>query len=181
MEQFYGSIKNVYLPEEIIQKANEFSTSVLPTINYSDSEQHSILKIKEDHFISKLGEEAAKFVLSDYAEVTGPDYKIYDSQQKTWDSDLYINNTGVAVKTQKTSASKKYGLSWTFQAGVKRRDTILDKPESWVIFVEYDDINLYLCKVFPPFQVKNLEFQPPHLPHLVKHKLVVYANTLHID
>jgi hypothetical protein len=181
MKQFYGSIKKVYLPAEVIIKANDFSDLVIPTIDYSDSEQHQILKIKEDHFISKLGEEAAKLVLQDYAEVTGPDYTIYEAKQKSWNSDLYVHNTGVAVKTQKTSAAKKYDLSWTFQSGSKRRDIILDNPESWIIFVEYDDLNPHLCHVYPPYQIKDLQFQPPRLPHLQNHKLVVYASSLQIQ
>ncbi|MBA2329491.1 MAG: hypothetical protein ACR2KB_16070 [Chitinophagaceae bacterium] len=181
MKQFYGSIKKIYVPEILIQKARQFSDLVIPTIDYSDSEQHQISKIKEDHFISKLGEEAARLVLQDYADVKGPDYEVYEAKKKNWNADLFVNNKGVAVKTQKTSAAKKYSLSWTFQSGPKRRDIILDKPESWIIFVEYDDVNLHLCHVYPPFQIKELEFKYPRLPHLQNHKLVVYASTLKIQ
>ncbi|MDQ3550909.1 MAG: hypothetical protein M3413_05220, partial [Bacteroidota bacterium] len=65
MKQFYGSIKKIYVQEILVQKARQFSDLVIPTIDYSDSEQHQISKIKEDHFISKLGEEAARLVLQD--------------------------------------------------------------------------------------------------------------------
>jgi hypothetical protein len=181
MRQFYGSIKNVYLQEEVIFKARKFSDLVIPTIDYSDSEQHQIDKIKEDHFISKLGEEAVKLVLQDYAVVKGPDYNIYATNQKNWNADLFINDTGVAVKTQKTSAAKKYDLSWTFQSGSQRRDVLLDNPEGWVVFVEYNDLKPHLCQVYPPFQIKELVFQLPRLSHLHNHKRVVYANTLKVQ
>lgn len=177
--KFYSKIKQVKLPGEIINKAKQFANAVANTTNYADSHQTIISKILNDHFVSKIGEEAAKSVLSEYANVAGPDYIIYAAKDKSWKEDLFIGELGIAVKTQKTSSAKKYSLSWTFQCGTQRKDPILNKPEAWIIFVEYNDIdNDYLCNVFPPFQIKELVFKDPVLHHLKASKKVVYANTL---
>ncbi|HRO41931.1 MAG TPA: hypothetical protein PL009_03815 [Flavipsychrobacter sp.] len=175
---FFTNIECVNIPLESVRKAAIFSKEVTATTNYSDTNQFSIAKIKDDHFISKLGEEAAKIVLAKYTLVTGPDYNIYLGKEKSWEDDLYVDETGIAVKTQRKTAAQKFGLSWTFQCGNFRRDVILDKPEAWVIFVEYNDLHPYNCNVYPPFQIKELSFGEPKLSKLRGHKKVVYADTL---
>ena len=176
--KFYTTIQEVNLDTTIVEKARKFAEDVIPTINYSDSNQTVIKKIQFDHFVSKLGEEAAVIVLSQYAVMQGPDYNIYSAAQKSWREDLLVNNTGVAVKTQTRSAASRYGLSWTFQCGSKRHDPILNTPEAWVVFVECNDFADYHCRVYPPFQIRELVFKDPTLPHLKGLKKVVYANTL---
>lgn len=179
--KFYNTILKVVLPEEILVKARQFAIGVVETTNYTDSNQFSKEKITDDHYISKLGEEAARIVFSNYALVKGPDYGIYEQKNKSWDDDLYIGGSGLAVKTQKRTTANRFGLSWTFQAGTFRRDKILDKPDAWVCFVEYEDINAgNICNVYPPFQMKELKFKDPVLPKLKGHKLVVYASDIKI-
>jgi hypothetical protein len=178
--KYYNRIQKICLDETAIQKAQEFAKKVAATTNYSDSNQLANSKITDDHFISKVGEEAAKKMLSRFAFVEGPDYNIYEERQKSWADDLYVNNVGFAVKTQKRSAAKRYSLSWTFQSGQYRKDIILNKPEAWVVFVEYDDIVHNVCFVYPPFQIKELKFGEPKLAYLKNHKKVVYANSLPI-
>ena len=169
---------NVHLGREAVIKAWEFANKVKITTDYSDCNQTLIKKIMDDHFVSKLGEEACKMVFCKFGEVKGPDYTIYTASQKSWDDDLFINGTGFAVKTQRHTAALKYTLSWTFQAGEKRKDSIFENPEAWVVFVEYDDLHPYNCYVYPPYQIKNLEFKEPKLKYLKEHKKVVYADTL---
>ena len=177
--KFYSQIIKVQVPEELIFKATKFAEAVVGTTNYSDSNQILKGKITNDHFISKVGEEAAKMVLEKYAIVYGPDYSIYAAKDKNWKEDLFIGELGIAVKTQKRSAAIKYSLSWTFQCGNFRTDPILNKPDAWIIFVEYNDIDEgHYCNVFPPFQIKELTFKAPVLEHLKDSKKVVYANTL---
>lgn len=176
--KFYTAIQEVNLDNAIIEKARQFARQVISTVNYKDSNQISTNKIQQDHFISKLGEEAAKVVLSAYTLVNGPDYAIYQAKQKSWQHDLMAGNTGVAVKTQARSAAAKYSLSWTFQCGEKRKDIILQQPDTWIVFVECNDLANYRCNVYPPFQIKELVFKEPRLARLKNHKRVVYADTL---
>jgi hypothetical protein len=177
--KFFGHIIKVKIPRTLIYKAQEFAVAVAKTTNYNDSNQHSSQKITDDHFVSKIGEESVKMVFGKYAIVKGPDYGIYHAKEKSWDDDLYINGTGLAVKTQKRSAALRYGLSWTFQAGTFRKDTILNSPNSWVSFVEYNDKdNENACYVYPAFQIHELTFKDPVLTKLKGQKLVVYAKDL---
>ena len=178
MKWLHENIVKVNVDIPAIRRAHEFSLKVTPTVNYKDSNQNKFNKVKDDHFVSKIGEEAAKIVLSVFGKVTGPDYAVYHGKLKSWDHDLFIHNIGIAVKTQRRTNALKYGLSWTFQSGEKRRDTILYNPNAWVIFVEYNDQHPYNCNVYPPLQIKQLTFKEPKLPHLKDYKKVVYADTL---
>lgn len=179
--KYYQHVKAVELTPTIVECARIFATQVAATTCYNDSNQFSLQKITDDHFVSKLGEEAAKLVLSQYVTVHGPDYQIYGPKQKSWKDDLYVGQIGVAVKTQRRSVANRFGLSWTFQAGPYRKDVILSKPDAWVIFVALDDINPFRCLVYPPFQIKELTFGEPVLSRLKGHKVVVYASTLKIN
>ena len=178
--KFYSSVQKIVLAKEVVDKAKSFAVEVAATTDYSDANQQQKDKIITDHFISKIGEEAARVVLCRFAKVEGPDYAIYEAKQKSWAADLFVNKVPLAVKTQATSAAIRYGLSWTFQSGAKRKDLILHQPEAWVVFVEYDDYNApyETCFVLPPFQMKELVLDEPRLPHLKGHKKVVYAASL---
>lgn len=176
--RFYHSIQQVSLDVDEVIRAKRFAEAVVGTTDYSDSNQTLRVKIQQDHFISKLGEEAAKKVLQAYGEVTGPDYGIYDVKAKSWAADLAVNGVEVAVKTQAQSSASKYGRSWTFQDGATRRDAILDKPEAWVVLVVFDDLQPYRFQVYPPYQMGELPFGEPKLAHLKGSKKVVYADAL---
>lgn len=182
MEKYFSNIIQLNLGTDAVKRAWGFARHVVPTTNYADSNQSKTEKIRDDHFVSKLGEEAAKLVLSGFGKVTGPDYNIYDGNKKSWADDLLVNGIGVAVKTQRRTVADKYSLSWTFQSGQLRRDTILDRPFAWVIFVEYNDTdpknNPYNCYVYPPFQMQQLTLGEPVLSYLKESKKVVYAGSL---
>ena len=141
----------VYLSSEAVERATAFASAVVSTVNYRDSKQVVKQKIQDDHFVSKLGEEAVRFVFEHRdCKIIGPDYTIYSSKQKSWGADLKINDLEVAVKTQRRSAAKRYGLSWTFQDSPERRDPILDTPEAWVCLVVYEDLkDGRECVVYP--------------------------------
>ena len=176
--KFYHQIQKIALSEDSIRKASRFADAVLPTVDYSDSNQFQKDKIKNDHFISKLGEESVKQVFEQFTRVDGPDYTIYEGKRKSWTEDLFINGVGLSVKTQKVSVAKKYGLSWTFQSNSIRRDKILSEHEAWICFVALDDTaSDLICHVYPPCQMKELKFGEPKLPHLRGHKKVVYASS----
>jgi len=170
----------VHLSSEAVDRANAFATAVTDTVNYHDSNQTRKRKIHDDHFVSKLGEEAVKLVFEKrHCVVQGPDYMVYSGKQKSWDSDLKINALDVAVKTQRRSAANRYGLSWTFQDSPERRDPILSNPEAWVCLVVYEDLKPdFECVVFPLRKIKQLIFEAPRLKRLAEKKQAVYLETL---
>lgn len=176
-----NEINTIILSEEVINRAKEFAIKVVDTTNYQDSNQSNRRKIINDHFVSKLGEEAVKAVLEKHGrEVIGPDYKIYQPKEKTWDSDLYVNDIGLAVKTQRRSSAKIFGVSWTFQnIPGGRSDPILSYPDAWVYFVEYIDTDKQKNKliVYPPKQIKDLVFEEPVKENLKGKKSVVYKRS----
>lgn len=175
--KYFKTPIEITLAKSDLAQANCFADGVINTVNYSDSNQSNKTKIRDDHFISKLGEAAVRKAFEQYgSRVQGPDYNIYEGKQKSWDDDLYINDVGLAVKTQRCSAAQRFGLSWTFQKSSFRTDPILQKPEAWVCFVAYNDLSeAPACTVFPPFQIKQLPFKSPKLAHLANKKVAVYA------
>jgi len=170
----------VHLSPKAVARATAFADSVTSTVNYRDSNQTVKKKIKDDHFVSKLGEEAVKSAFeARQCQVEGPDYTVYAGKGKSWEADLKVNGLEVAVKTQRRSAANRYGLSWTFQDSPERRDPILDMPEAWVCLVVYEDLKPdYECVVYPLRKIKQLIFEAPRLSKLVGKKQAVYLETL---
>jgi hypothetical protein len=172
--------QTLQLPLEAVDRANTFADLVTDTVNYRDSNQSRRRKIRDDHFVSKLGEEAVRMVFeARNCIVEGPDYTIYDKKQKSWMADLKVNALEVAVKTQRRSAANRYDLSWTFQDSPIRRDPILSMPEAWVCLVVYEDLKPdFECLVYPLRKVKKLIFEAPRLSRLAGKKQAVYLETL---
>ena len=173
----------VHLPPEAVSRARAFAARVTDTVNYCDSHQTELPKISDDHFVSKLGEEAVRLVFeARQCKVKGPDYSIYPGSEKSWTADLRINELEVAVKTQRRSAASRYRLSWTFQDSPRRRDPILSRPEAWVCLVVYEDLEKgYACLVYPLRKIKQLIFEAPRLSKLAGKKQAVYLETLQKD
>lgn len=179
----FHQVLTIPIGADALARAEQFAVQVVPTVGtpgkgYQDTHQSNLQKIQSDHFVSKVGEEAVKSAFQRLQmQVQGPDYQIYRSKQKSWAADLYINGVGLAVKTQTAAAAQKFGLSWTFQAGAYRRDPILTDLEAWVCFVEFHEQHRH-CAVYPPYQIKELEFREPKLNKLKGSKKVVYAESL---
>jgi hypothetical protein len=176
----FRHLQTVHLTPEAVARATAFAHAVTTTVNYRDSNQTIIEKIRDDHFVSKLGEEAVKSVFETRkCTVEGPDYQVYAGKGKSWEADLKVNDLDVAVKTQRRSAAKRYGLSWTFQDSPERRDPILDLPDAWVCLVVYEDLKEgYECVVYPLRRIRQLIFEAPRLSKLVGKKQAVYLETL---
>ena len=170
----------VQIPLEIVARAEVFADAVTDTVDYRDSNQRLRRKIRDDHFVSKLGEEAVRLVFERRErKVDGPDYTVYSGRQKSWAADLRINDLEVAVKTQRRSAANRYDLSWTFQDSLERRDPILSMPDAWVCLVVYEDLKPeYECVVYPLRRIRQLIFEEPRLRRLVGKKQAVYLETL---
>jgi len=172
--------QTIHLSPEDVARAQAFAEAVIETVNYHDSGQTKKQKIRDDHFVSKVGEEAVRLVFeARYCTVEGPDYAVYDKKQKSWTADLKINKLDVAVKTQRRSAANRYDLSWTFQDSPARRDPILSMPEAWVCLVVYEDLKPdFECLVYPLRKIRQLIFESPRLKQLVGKKQAVYLETL---
>ncbi len=170
----------IHLPPEAVDRAKAFADAVTETVNYRDSHQTLKKKIHDDHFVSKLGEEAVRLVFERRnCAVEGPDYGIYENKQKSWAADLKINELEVAVKTQRRSAANRYGLSWTFQDSPRRHDPVLSMPEAWVCLVVYEDLKPDSeCLVYPLRRIKQLIFEAPRLSRLLGKKQAIYLETL---
>lgn len=170
----------IHIPNEVKERASEFAHAVTNTVNYKDSNQSVIEKIRDDHFVSKLGEEAVRILFQGrQCQVEGPDYGVYEAKRKSWAADLKVNGLDVAVKTQRRSAANRYGLSWTFQDSPERRDPILDMADAWVCLVVFEDLKSETeCLVYPLRKIKQLIFEAPRLAKLVGKKQAVYLETL---
>ena len=169
-------ISRIVLSASAFKKAHDFAQQVISTVNYKDSNQSNLSKIQQDHFVSKLGEEAVRQLYVEAGwQVKGPDYEIYESKKKSWEEDLFVDDIGLAVKTQKRSSAERYGLSWTFQTSQKRKDPVLNDPLAWVCFVVYEDTGDKNCLVYPAMQIQELSFKAPKLKYLQGKKQVVYA------
>jgi hypothetical protein len=67
----------IQIPEDVKKRALDFARAVTSTVNYVDSNQSIRKKIEDDHFVSKLGEEAVRILFeSRECKVEGPDYSI---------------------------------------------------------------------------------------------------------
>ncbi|GJQ35640.1 MAG: hypothetical protein JETCAE01_16500 [Anaerolineaceae bacterium] len=176
----FHSPQIVPIPDEVRERAQAFAIKVTGTVNYKDSNQTVIEKVRDDHFVSKLGEEAVRILFEGRnCLVDGPDYGVYEAKRKSWAADLRVNDLDVAVKTQRRSAANRYGLSWTFQDSPERRDPILDMPDAWVCLVVFEDLKEETeCVVYPLRKIKQLIFEAPRLGKLVGKKQAVYLETL---
>lgn len=172
--------QTVLIPESAKEKAFAFAEAVTHTVNYRDSNQSILEKIRDDHFVSKLGEEAVRILFEGrQCLVEGPDYGVYEAKRKSWAADLKVNGLEVAVKTQRRSAANRYGLSWTFQDSPERRDPILDMADAWVCLVVFEDLKTETeCLVYPLRKIKQLIFEAPRLAKLIGKKQAVYLETL---
>lgn len=176
----FKSPQSILVPDDVKERALSFADAVTGTVNYKDSNQSAREKIRDDHFVSKLGEEAVRILFQGRnCQVEGPDYGVYEAKRKSWAADLKINGLEVAVKTQRRSAANRYGLSWTFQDSPERRDPILDMPEAWVCLVVFEDLKEETeCLVYPLRKIKQLIFEAPRLGKLIGKKQAVYLETL---
>ena len=60
MSKPFKTARKIILDPALILKAKKFAEAVVSTVDYTDSNQSIKTKIKDDHFISKIGEEAVK-------------------------------------------------------------------------------------------------------------------------
>ena len=171
----------------IINKCKEFSEKVISTTNYSDSNQNDKTKEMLDHLVGKIGEYGAYYYLKSIGINTSePDCNVYE--KKSWEEDLKSNDKSYGVKTQSYSMamnlSKKFDMnlskviSWTFQCGEKRKDTVFNKRDNNMLFTLYvkkfkSDIDRVL--VFPIKEIGDIVFKESLMEHVKNSKKIAYG------
>lgn len=179
------------ITDDMIQKCTDFAEKSVSTSadKYARRNQFNVEKIKKDILIGKIGEQGAWNILSKvYADLSSPDYAIYDKKQKKYNPDMIDSSTGikVACKTQDFQSSMLYGDSWVFQNNGSY-DT--DKE----IFKKDLDSNNLVTFISTNFAKKTGEirsivkvdwlkqhnmFKPMKLKHLQNNKVAVYLEDL---
>jgi len=102
------------------EKCEEFANeSVDSSLNhYKRRGQVNRDKIIQDIVTGKLGEIAAHRLLRrNGIHARQPDFEIYDSRGKSFDSDLSWKDYDFHCKAQSQDSASKYGISWILQYG----------------------------------------------------------------
>jgi len=167
----------VYISKKHSKKVMRFAERVSMTTNYSDCGQNDFNLKAYQHYVGKLGELAVYLYLKDSYDITEPDFKIYEVKDKSWDSDLKIENEHLSIKAQDIQSAKKFGLSWTFQYIKGGRSDSSIKKNITVIPTLYDNTyyNDLRVVVFPSIKIENVKFGEPKKKSLKGKKLVMYA------
>ena len=151
----------VQLSTDEINRCKVYARDVAPSCIY-ESEQRDLKKITFNHFIGKLGEFSAYHWLKNFGfKLEEPDLEIYAKGKKNHNSDLKVNNTEIAVKTQHDSRANLYGWSWTFQMG-EYPDKIFENPFNLVMLVKIADSRFFVAEPLPLF---NFSFKFPEEGH----------------
>jgi len=176
---------------EMVNLAKEFANRTIAKgmYDYSDSNQRDVEKIKLDFQTEKISEASVYTALGrlgysvcNIHKENHPDYTIYDKPYvRLWEKNcIWIDEIRYKIKSQLSGQALRYGLSWTFQDGA-RRDPILDDKDAWVIFIECDEKYGYECRMYPPYQIKQLKFSDPYKAELKGSKKVVMADDLPVN
>lgn len=154
-------------------QAWSFARDCINTHDYSDHNQHDKDRIINQIIIGRVGEIGTVKVYAGLGcAVVGPDWSVYEGVMKSWEPDLAINQIPVHVKAQGWIESRKYGTSWMFSADPNGRyDPVIHELEAYLSLTV---VGQYYVQVYPMVQVKDVEFKPPQLKHLVDKKLCVY-------
>ena len=167
----------VYINKKHSKEIMHFAEKVSITTNYSDCNQNNFdLKVYQ-HYIGKLGELAVYLYLKKTHNITKPDFNIYEIKNKSWDSDLKIDNKHLSIKTQDIKSAKRFELSWTFQYIKNGRKDYSIKNNIIVIPTLYDNYYYHDLRIiiFPSINIKNIKFGEPKKQNLKGKKIIMYA------
>lgn len=115
-------MRRIYVSQEIYDLCNKFAEKSVDSSvdHYEKRNQSNKANIKEQISIGKVGEFGAYFYLQGMiSNISKPDLKIYNSENKSFDYDLKSDKYNVHVKSQLMTTAYEFGLSWTFQYGNK--------------------------------------------------------------
>lgn len=177
------------ISDDLILKCREFANKSTSTSSdkYARRGQSNVEKINNDIMHGKIGEEIAYMHLSKIIkDLSKPDYNIYESKDKNWDTDLKGSNIKIAVKTQDIQSEIHFSRSWVFQYGNGVYDCdseVFKKTENsqYVCFVSIN-IPKRIAKIRAILNVnwlhKNNMFKEMKNPKLRSNKLAVYYSDL---
>lgn len=177
------------IDKNILDKCKSFSENVINTTDYSDSNQNNKQKEINDHFVGKVGEFGAYLYLISlgYKDCLEPDCKIY-TNNKSWNEDLKCKDVTFGVKSQSYCIAKSLAnkfnsklsntISWSFQHGKNRKDTVFNNIDNNIIFSLYikkfkSDIDRVL--VFPIKKIGDIIFKESLMEHVKSSKKVAYG------
>lgn len=169
----------IEIPQNDIDKINIFVEKSINTHTnyYKKRNQNDIDKIKQDIYNGKLAEFGVYYFYKDRINITYPDINIYQSSNKSFDSDFIINEKiNLHVKSQHKNLSKRFGMSWSFQ----KEDSLTKNPEEndWVIFTLIADYNK--VEIIKKMKGKELvdKYKEPQLDKLKGIKKVIYYDDI---
>lgn len=113
-------IDNIKINKRDKQKCEEFANESVDSSlgHYKRRGQGNRDKIIQDIITGKLGEIAAYRLLNrNGIHSRQPDFEIYESRKKSFDSDLSCNEYQFHCKAQTEDSASKYGISWLLQYG----------------------------------------------------------------
>lgn len=167
----------VYISKKHSKKVMRFAEKVSMTTDYSDCGQNNFNIKVYQHYVGKLGELAVYLYLKDEHDITEPDFKIYKAKDKSWDSDLKVEDKCLSIKSQDIKSAKKFGLSWTFQHIKGGRSDSSIKKNIIVIPTLYDNTyyNDLRIIIFPSIKINDVKFGEPKKQTLKGKKIVMYA------
>lgn len=152
-----------------------FSNEVFHTNKdmYASRNQTNEEKVKSDIYFGKMAEFAVyNYLLSIDRKCTAPDIMIYEAKQKSYDADLYVNES-VPLHVKSCIDSPTYGNSWVFQPN----DSLVNSPSenetiALVIMVQSSAFQAYITKAVDVIDL----YRPPRKAEL--NKKVLYEEDL---
>lgn len=181
MERILKSLKNKIwqCPERVYKTCEQFAESCVSTVNYSHRGQTNKSKIQKQIVYGKVAEFAVSELLKGmFLNCSDPDLKIYGRKEKSFDSDLRLDEERIHVKTQDFKSVQKYGEGWMFQ----KRDPIITNPSShdWIVLTIYDQINKAV-KVVNVIGAGYLMTELPKVIQLRHTKLVILPKEIKVS
>lgn len=175
MERSHAVIR---LDPHIWTKCQAFATSVIGSNldKYESRGQENFYLIKEQISQGKL----AEFALAYFFDVLGipcspPDCRIYSTRNKSFDSDLVLDNaTRLHVKSITKQSAERFGLSWIFQ----KEDPLVMEPEpmDWVALTTI--VSPTTVKYYGSIAAENIEYAELKKAILRKTKCAIYFDSL---
>ena len=159
----------------------EYAEAEFSTIKHTRRQrgQCNMKRIKHQAAIGKFGEILACDFLRHYGhDCTFPDFEVYTSKNKSWESDLFVEKHKIACKTQDMASARRYGHSWVFQKngyGRGHTDPVLQDDLSLCMFVTVSP-EKRLCTVNGPYRMCDLKsyFKEPTVASLRFSKTCLY-------